>query len=170
MISITQRPSRREPSQRGWPPGRRLHLRHRPSTRDRHTLERISRYTLLVDFVCGVTADVALELGRIFAAMGPGVRRTLTWDQGYELAAHGTFIEVSGIPVFFCNPRHPWQRPTNENTNGLLRQYFPKKTSIAHVTAAGLDHAESRLNTRPRQTLDWLTPTQRLAQLRPSTT
>jgi IS30 family transposase len=74
------------------------------------------------------------------------------------------------VPVFFCDPRSPWQRPTNENTNGLLRQYFPKKTSIAHVTRADLDHAEYRLNTRPRHTLNWLTPAQRLAQLCASTT
>jgi len=134
-------------------------------------VERVSRYTLLIDFIDGVTADnVAVKLDLAFAAMDPAVRRTLTWDQGYELAAHATFTETSGIPVFFCDPRSPWQRPTNENTNGLLRQYFPKKTSIALVTRADLDRAEHRLNTRPRQTLNWLTPAQRLAQLCASTT
>ena len=128
-------------------------------------VERVSRYTLLVDFIGGVTADnVAAEPERVFATMDQAVRRTLTWDQGYELAAHAKFTETSGIPVFFCDPRSPWQRPTNENTNGLLRQYFPKKTSIALVTRADLDHAEHRLNNRPRQTLNWLTPAQRLAQ------
>lgn len=82
-------------------------------------VERVSRYTLLIDFINGVTADnVAAELDRIFATMDPAIRRTLTWDQGYELAAHATFTETSGVPVFFCDPRSPWQRPTNENTNG----------------------------------------------------
>lgn len=134
-------------------------------------VERVSRYTLLIDFIDGVTADnVAVQLDRIFATLDPAVRRTLTWDQGYELAAHAAFTETSGIPVFFCDPRSPWQRPSNENTNGLLRQYFPKKTSIALVTRADLDHAEHRLNTRPRQTLNWLNPAQRLAQLCASTT
>jgi transposase, IS30 family len=134
-------------------------------------VERVSRYTLLVDFIAGVKADdVANQLARLFADLDPAVRRTLTWDQGYELAAHQEFTTASGIPVFFCDPRSPWQRPTNENTNGLLRQYFPKKTSIAHVTRADLDLAEQRLNTRPRQTLNWLTPAQRLAQLCATTT
>jgi len=101
-------------------------------------VERVSRYTLLIDFIDfidfidGVTADnVAVQLDRVFATMDPAVRRTLTWDQGYDLAAHAAFSETSGIPVYFCYPRSPWQRPTNETTSGLLRQYFPKKTSIA---------------------------------------
>ena len=93
------------------------------------------------------------------------LRRTLTWDQGTEMSGHQQFTLDSGIPVFFCDPLSPWQRPTNENTNGLLRGYFPKGEDLGHVTSADLERAEFELNNRPRRILNWLSPTQRLSQL-----
>jgi IS30 family transposase len=78
------------------------------------------------------------------------------------MAAHARFTVHTGVPVYFCDPRSPWQRGSNENTNGLLRQYFPKRTEIAHYTQAELDHVAAELNGRPRQTLGWKTPSQAL--------
>nr|AYC79662.1 hypothetical protein [uncultured bacterium] len=93
------------------------------------------------------------------------LRRSLTWDQGKEMAAHAKFSVKTGVPVYFCDPRSPWQRGSNENTNGLLRQYFPKRTEIAHFTQADLDDVAAELNGRPRQTLGWKTPSQALDEV-----
>src|SRR5947208_8484797 len=79
-----------------------------------------------------------------------------------EMAAHARFSITTGVPVYFCDPRSPWQRGSNENTNGLLRQYFPKRSEIAHYTQADLDGVASELNGRPRQTLGWRSPSQSL--------
>src|SRR5256885_17107467 len=80
------------------------------------------------------------------------------WDQGKEMAAHARFSVKTGVPVYFCDPRSPWQRGSNENTNGLLRQYFPKRTEIAHFTQADLDDVAAELNDMPRQTLGLRSP------------
>lgn len=131
-------------------------------------VERMSRYTILIDLVDGFTSDgLADDLFDIFDQLDPALRRSVTWDQGSrsELASHQDFTKRAGVPVYFCDPRSPWQRPTNENTNGLLRQYFPKGETFSGVTGYDLDLAAHRLNTRPRQTLEWLTPQQRLTQL-----
>ena len=88
--------------------------------------------------------------------------RSLTWDQGKEMAAHARFTIATDVPVYFCDPRSPWQRGSNENTNGLLRQYFPKRSEIAHYTQADLDAVAAELNDRPRQTLGWRSPSQAL--------
>ena len=92
------------------------------------------------------------------------LRRSLTWDHGKEMAEHARFTIESGLPVYFCDPRSPWQRGTNENTNGLLRQYFPKRSDLAPFDQDHLDHVAAELNGRPRQTLGWMSPSQALNQ------
>jgi IS30 family transposase len=126
-------------------------------------VERKSRFVMLVALPNGHTADVVADaLAAKIVELPEQLRRSLTWDQGKEMASHARFSANTGVPVYFCDPRSPWQRGSNENTNGLLRQYFPKRTEIAHYTQAELDAVAAELNGRPRQTLGFKTPSQAL--------
>jgi IS30 family transposase len=126
-------------------------------------VERKTRFVMLIALPDGHAADVVADaLAAKIVELPAQLRRSLTWDQGKEMAAHAQFSVNTGVPVYFCDPRSPWQRGSNENTNGLLRQYFPKRTEIAHFTQADLDDVAAELNDRPRQTLGWKSPSQAL--------
>ena len=99
------------------------------------------------------------------ATLPEQLRRSLTWDQGAEMSQHARLAIDTGLKVYFCDPQSPWQRGTNENTNGLLRQYFPKGTNLAAYQQSDLEAVASTLNTRPRKTLGWLTPAEAFDEL-----
>ena len=129
-------------------------------------VERSSRYCQLVALPDGLRAPAVREaLARSITTLPSQLRRSLTWDRGHEMAEHRRFTVDSGVEVYFCDPRSPWQRGSNENTNGLLRQYFPKGKSLTGVSQERLDEVAAQLNGRPRQTLGFLTPAERLAEL-----
>jgi IS30 family transposase len=129
-------------------------------------VERKTRFVMLVALPNGHAADVVADaLAAKIVELPDQLRRSLTWDQGKEMAGHAHFSVKTGVPVYFCDPRSPWQRGSNENTNGLLRQYFPKRTEIAHFTQDDLDDVAAELNDRPRQTLGWKSPSQALDEV-----
>jgi transposase, IS30 family len=129
-------------------------------------VERRTRYCQLVALPEGFGAPAVREaLAGSITTLPRQLRRSLTWDQGNEMAEHKRFTVESDVAVYFCDPHSPWQRGSSENTNGLLRQYFPKGRSLAGVTQARLDEVAARLNGRPRQTLGWMTPAERLAEV-----
>ena len=132
-------------------------------------VERRSRYVCLVRVTGKETQTVVRALTRRVQRLPAGLMATLTWDRGLELAAHRTFSIATGVQVYFCDPQSPWQRGTNENTNGLLRQYFPKGTDLSVYSQRYLDRIALRLNTRPRKTLGYRTPAVTLAETVAST-
>jgi len=125
-------------------------------------VERHSRFTALVKVPSKDTAVVVAALSRHVRKLPAVLRRSLTWDRGLEMAKHKTFTVATNVKVYFCDPQSPWQRGTNENTNGLLRQYFPKRTDLSGYSQAELDKVALRLNRRPRKTLGFETPASRL--------
>ncbi len=122
-------------------------------------VERSTRTVVLVHLPHGRTAAATRDaLADVFTSLPAGLRRSLTWDQGKELSAHAELAVTADMPVFFCQPHSPWQRGSNENMNGLLRDYFPKGTDLAVHTAERLAAVAAELNNRPRKTLNWATP------------
>jgi IS30 family transposase len=130
-------------------------------------VERSTRYVLLGhlpggDHTAEIVRDVLVDL---IGTLPEHLRGSLTWDQGAEMAAHKSFQIATGVPVYFCDPASPWQRGSNENTNGLLRQYFPKGTDLSLHEPTDLEQVAHQLNGRPRKTLGWKTPAERLLEL-----
>jgi transposase, IS30 family len=133
-------------------------------------VERSTRFVMLFPLGEGRTAEHVREaMTKTIQTLPTALRRTLTWDQGREMAQHIHFKVDTGVDVFFCDPHSPWQRGSNENTNGLLRQYFPKGTSLSKVTDEQLQAAANGLNGRPRETLGWRTPAEKLGEFVAST-
>ncbi|GAB3472587.1 hypothetical protein GCM10027519_48340 [Kineococcus endophyticus] len=129
-------------------------------------VERSTRYVMLGHLPGGHTAEEVRDvLVTLITTLPQHLRGSLTWDQGSEMAAHRQFTIATGVPVYFCDPHSPWQRGSNENTNGLLRQYFPKGTDLKVHTAADLEYVAQELNGRPRKTLGWANPAERLRDL-----
>jgi IS30 family transposase len=126
-------------------------------------VERHSRFVMLVGRPKPQRADVvAAALAAKFTELPKQLRRSLTWDQGREMAQHAVFTVASGVPVYFCDPRGRWQRGSNESTSGLLRQYFLRSTRLGDRIQGDLDAIADELNGRPRPTLGWKTPSQAL--------
>ena len=130
-------------------------------------VERSTRYTMLVHLPGGAHDAETVRDGLVHTiqTLPAHLRGSLTWDQGSEMARHKQFSMATGMPVYFCDPASPWQRGSNENTNGLLRQYFPKGTDLSLHSPEDLEHVAQELNGRPRKTLGWNTPAERLRDL-----
>ena len=128
-------------------------------------VERTSRF-VLIGRMEGLDAQAAQDcFERLFNEVPKELKKTLTYDRGTEMARHRTLTKRTGVKVFFCDPRSPWQRGTNENTNGLLRQYFPKGTDLSKHSPDDLAAVAAALNGRPRKTLGWKTPAEALDRL-----
>ena len=126
-------------------------------------VERKSRFTMLVKVKGKDTASVVSALSRQVRTLPACLRKSLTWDRGGEMASHKDFTVATDVQVYFCDPQSPWRRGTNENTNGLLRQYFPDGRDLSVHAQAALDKIALRLNQRPRETLGFRTPAERLS-------
>jgi len=129
-------------------------------------VERSTRFLMLLHLPDGHNAEqVRVAIADQIMRLPTELRRSLTWDQGKEMADHVRFTIDTGVQVYFCDPHSPWQRGSNENTNGLLRQYFPKSTDLGKYSRKDLDFVANQLNGRPRQTLGWMKPSQKFAEL-----
>lgn len=128
-------------------------------------VERHSRFTMLVKLSRKDSATVVATLAEHIRQLPEELWRSLTWDQGAEMARHKAFSLATNVQVYFCDPRSPWQRGSNENTNGLLRQYFPRGTNFSTISQAQLNAVAQRLNQRPRKTLDFETPADKLQKV-----
>lgn len=129
-------------------------------------VERSTRFVMLFPLTEGRSAEQVREsMTKVITTLPATLRRTLTWDQGREMSQHIRFQVETGVEVYFCDPHSPWQRGSNENTNGLLRQYFPKGTDLSVHTAEDLQAVADSLNGRPRKTLGWKKPSEKLGEL-----
>ncbi len=129
-------------------------------------VERSTRFVLLLHLADGRSAvSVEASMRKAIATLPTELRRSITWDQGAEMSTHASFTTATGIPIYFCDPHAPWQRGSNENTNGLLRQYLPKGTDLSTHSAADLKRIQRSLNDRPRKTLGYLTPSEAYTQV-----
>jgi len=128
-------------------------------------VERKSRYVMLCKLPNGHNAEaVRVALAKRIVTLPTHLRRSLTWDQGKEMAEHAQFTVNTGVQVYFCDPKSPWQRGTNENTNGLLRQFLPKSADLSQFSQQQLNQIARLLNGRPRQTLGWMPPSEAFAE------
>jgi IS30 family transposase len=129
-------------------------------------VERSTRFCLLLHLPGRHTAkEVEEQMTKAISTLPAELKRSVTWDQGSEMASHRSFTVATGVPVYFCDPHSPWQRGSNENTNGLLRQYMPKGTDLSVLTEEDLLTIQRSLNNRPRQTLGFLKPCEKFAEL-----
>ena len=129
-------------------------------------VERQTRFVMLIHLGSDSRTEIVTSrIGEKIVELPTQLRRSLTWDRGKEMTGHLDFTVKTGVEVYFCDPHSPWQRGSNENTNGLLRQYFPKGTDLAVHGQVELDSVAAELNKRPRQTLDWRTPGEKMSEL-----
>jgi IS30 family transposase len=129
-------------------------------------VERTTRLVLLLHLKGGRAAvSVESAMRKAVSTLPEELCKSITWDQGAEMSTHAEFTVATGIPIYFCDPHSPWQRGSNENTNGLLRQYLPKSTDLSHYSAVQLRAIQRSLNGRPRKTLGYLTPLEKFAEL-----
>jgi IS30 family transposase len=133
-------------------------------------VERTTRFTMLMKLERPTAEAVRLAMAKTIRMLPAELARSVTWDRGSEMFQHREFTVATGVQIYFCDPKSPWQRGTNENTNGLLRQYFPKRTSLAGFSQRELNAVARELNERPRKTLGWMSPLEALSEVVASTT